>query len=182
MKSIEQVLGFIEGWELAISTDNEELDKDNQVLKTLKEIWAYITLEPFSSTVNTDSKEEKAEPMTADPEPKEEELPEGARPALTYLHVGDIVVFYEDYKGKRNKGIGMVKGFDYGNGEAKTSAPRFIWGKTYIDGTWYGDWASGCVFYEATPEEKKEFYANIPDYMIPSIEKLLNRRIKTNEP
>lgn len=49
MKTLEQVLGFIEGWELAISTDDEELDKDNQVLNTLKEIWAYACI-PLDST------------------------------------------------------------------------------------------------------------------------------------
>ena len=42
MKSIEQILGFIEGWELAISTNDEALDKNNPVLNTLKNIRAYI--------------------------------------------------------------------------------------------------------------------------------------------
>ena len=178
MKSLEQVLGFIEGWELAISTNDEEQDKDNQVLNTLKEIWAYICLDVDSSICSSSSKEERTELTEIAPK-QEEELPEGARLAMNYIHIGDMVVFYEDYKGKRNKAIGMVKGFDFGEGEVKTSAPRFIWGKTYIDGTWYGDWASGTVFYRATPEEEREFYANVPDWMVPSIEKLLKRQIRT---
>ena len=55
MKTIEQVLGFIEGWELSISTDDEELDKNNQVLSTLREILAYIYMPTYSFENNPNS-------------------------------------------------------------------------------------------------------------------------------
>lgn len=42
MKTIEQVIGFIQGWEHAISCGDESLDKENAVLVTLREILSYI--------------------------------------------------------------------------------------------------------------------------------------------
>lgn len=42
MKTIEQVVGFIQGWEHAISCGDESLDKENVVLVTLREILSYI--------------------------------------------------------------------------------------------------------------------------------------------
>lgn len=41
MKTLEQVLSFIEGWEFALETGNKEADDVKLVLNVLKEIWAY---------------------------------------------------------------------------------------------------------------------------------------------
>lgn len=58
MKTMQQVLGFIDGWEKAISTDDEEFDNDNAVLNTLKEIRAYICLDNavFSEDIEKEKK------------------------------------------------------------------------------------------------------------------------------
>ena len=44
MKTLEQVLSFIEGWEFALETENKEADDAKLVLNVLKEIYAYANI------------------------------------------------------------------------------------------------------------------------------------------
>lgn len=48
MKTVEQIICFIEGWEQAIKTGDESLDDRNEVLQTLGKIWDYIHFPPFN--------------------------------------------------------------------------------------------------------------------------------------
>lgn len=99
--------------------------------------------------------------------------PDGREP-LKSVKVGDIVAYWENWKGSENKGLLLVKSFDYGNGDLTVnkehpygaSAPRCLWGKSAIDGTFYGGYAPGALYYyPATEEEKAELIASIPPYM-----------------
>ena len=119
-------------------------------------------------------------------EPKEEktenENNESAKPErepLNYARVGDIVVYYEHYKGKLNKGIMLINRFDYGNGTLNgESAPRCIYGKSHIQGTWYGNWAPGVsTYYKATPEEEQELFDHVPNNLKNEVEKLIGKKI-----
>lgn len=42
MKTIQQVLGFVQGWQLAIKSDEGKLNDDNAVFKALLTIENYI--------------------------------------------------------------------------------------------------------------------------------------------
>ena len=42
MKTIQQVLGYVQGWQQAICTDDEEYNKDNLVYQALITIENYI--------------------------------------------------------------------------------------------------------------------------------------------
>ena len=42
MKTTQQVLGFVQGWQYAIGCNDEELDKDNLVYQALLKIENYI--------------------------------------------------------------------------------------------------------------------------------------------
>lgn len=42
MKTIQQVLGFVQGWQCAIRCDKEKIDDNNEVYQTLLTIEQYI--------------------------------------------------------------------------------------------------------------------------------------------
>ena len=42
MKTIQQVLGFVQGWQLAIKSDEAEQNDDNDIYQTLLTIESYI--------------------------------------------------------------------------------------------------------------------------------------------
>ena len=90
---------------------------------------------------------------------------------LKIVGKGDIVAFYQEWKGEKKRGIMLVKSYDYGNGDMTVSeehpygasAPRCIWG-LHCTGTWYGDWApSTHEFFEATEEEKQLLIDKMPN-------------------
>lgn len=86
-----------------------------------------------------------------------------SRTLLTHIEKGDAVVLYDKWKGKLNKGLFIVSSFDYGNGDMPGSAPRALYGRTYIDGTYYNSWAPGTgKFYAPTERELEEFFACEP--------------------
>ena len=117
---------------------------------------------------------------TEEEAPNEENVsPEPEREPLNYARVGDIVVYYEHYKGKLNKGIMLINRFDYGNGTLNgESAPRCIYGKSHIQGTWYGNWAPGVsTYYKATPEEEQELFDHVPNNLKNEVEKLIGKKI-----
>lgn len=98
--------------------------------------------------------------------------PDGREP-LKSVKVGDIVAYWEDWKGSKNKGLLLVKSFDYGDGDLTVneehpygaSAPRCLWGKSAIGGDFYGDYAPGALYYyPATEEEKTELIDSIPTW------------------
>ena len=85
------------------------------------------------------------------------------RIVLRHINKGDAVVFYEKYNDKLNKGLFIVTSFDYGEGDIPGSAPRALYGRTYIDGTYYSNWAPGSgYFYEPSERELEEFFAKEP--------------------
>ena len=85
------------------------------------------------------------------------------RIVLRHINKGDAVVFYEKYNDKLNKGLFIVNSFDYGDGDMPNSAPRALYGRTYIDGTYYSNWApGGGYYYEPTERELEEFFAKEP--------------------
>ena len=85
------------------------------------------------------------------------------RMVLRHINKGDAVVFYEKYNDKLNKGLFIVTSFDYGEGDIPGSAPRALYGRTYIDGTYYSNWAPGSgYFYEPSERELEEFFAKEP--------------------
>ena len=80
-----------------------------------------------------------------------------------HINKGDAVVFYEKYNDKLNKGLFIVNSFDYGDGDMPNSSPRALYGRTYIDGTYYSNWApGGGYYYEPTERELEEFFAKEP--------------------
>lgn len=89
---------------------------------------------------------------------------------LKFVGKGDIVAFYEEWKGEKRRCLMLVKSYDYGNGDMTVSAehpygasaPRCIWGLC-CTGTWYGDWAPGThEFFKATEEEKQLLINKMP--------------------
>jgi hypothetical protein len=86
-----------------------------------------------------------------------------SRTPLKRIEKGDAVVFYDRWKDKLNKGLYIVKSFDYGDGDMPGSAPRALYGRTYIDGTYYSSWVPGCSkFYSPTERELEDFFACEP--------------------
>ena len=92
---------------------------------------------------------------------------------LKFVGKGDIVAFYEEWKGEKKRCVMLVRSYDYGNGDMTVSdkhpygasAPRCIWG-LHCTGTWYGDWApSTHEFYKATEEEKQRLIDEMPEYV-----------------
>lgn len=119
-----------------------------------------FTDQDLSTMFSLSTKE--TEPLQS--EPVQEEQP------LDYVGIGDIVAFYEEWKGKKVRCTMLVKSYDYGNGDVRVSeehpygasAPRCLWGY-HCTGTWYGDWASSAsTFYKATEKEKQILMDNIP--------------------
>lgn len=90
---------------------------------------------------------------------------------LKFVGKGDIVAFYEEWKGEKRRCLMLVKSYDYGNGDMTVSAehpygasaPRCIWGLC-CTGTWYGDWVPNThEFFKATEEEKQLLIDKMPD-------------------
>lgn len=91
--------------------------------------------------------------------------------SLKFVGKGDIVAFYEEWKGEKRRGLMLVKSYDYGNGDMTVSdkhpygasGPRCIWGFC-CTGTWYRDWVpSTHEFFKATEEEKQLLLDKMPD-------------------
>ena len=53
MKTIQQVIGYLEGWKHAISAGDAELDKDNQVLQAIEDIIDYIEPNKQEDTITS---------------------------------------------------------------------------------------------------------------------------------
>lgn len=154
--------------------------------------WAYPkttkteSVPTATSVANTEAKTETPAPESKEETPSHETnnkheddydaphlSPDGREP-LKSVKVGDIVAYWENWKGSKNKGLLLVKTFDYGNGDLTVnkehpygaSAPRCLWGKSAIGGTFYGNYAPGALYYyPATEEEKAELITSIPPSM-----------------
>jgi len=150
-----------------------ENEKENTSL-TVKETGE---MEPKTETPISEPKEETPSHETNNKHEDDYDVPHlspDGREPLKSVKVGDIVAYWENWKGSQNKGLLLVKTFDYGNGDLTVnkehpygaSAPRCLWGKSAIGGTFYGDYAPGALYYyPATEEEKAELLASIPPSM-----------------
>lgn len=131
--------------------------KENPLYNTSNSDGTTTETNPKTTTKTTVKVETVQQPLIKG---KEEAKIEKREP-LTNINKGDIVVFYDTWNGKLNKGTMLIKSFDYGNGQMPGSAPRCLYGQTYIDGIYYGDWApGGNIFYRATEEEIIDFFKN----------------------
>ena len=95
-----------------------------------------------------------------------------ATPELNFIGIGDIVAFYQTWRGKERRCLALIGSYDYGHGKIPGSAPRALFGRN-LGNTWMCDWAPcSYKYYDATPEEKKLLLSKVPAYVKERVEEV----------